>query len=84
MFAFLTCGYSCGDDPGAEAKAAEAHIVGRVHPKACPVILHPEDYDLWLRAGAEEALKLASLLPSQLMATEEQGRSSRTSEGLGG
>jgi putative SOS response-associated peptidase YedK len=27
-FAFLTCGYD-GDDPG-------HHVVGRVHPKACP------------------------------------------------
>ena len=32
-YAFLTCGY---DDPS-------THAVGRIHPKACPVILHPED-----------------------------------------
>ncbi|MCW2369938.1 SOS response-associated peptidase [Sphingobium sp. B11D3D] len=59
VFSFLTCGYD--GDPS-------AHIVGAVHPKACPVILHPEDYDRWLRADLDDALSLAVTFPSQLMA----------------
>ena len=66
-YAFLTCGYSDSDDPDAEKAAAAAHIVGAVHPKACPVILHPEDYDRWLTAPVEDALTLATAFPSQLM-----------------
>lgn len=59
VFAFLTCGYD-GDPSG--------HIVGAVHPKACPVILHHEDEETWLKAPVEEALGLACAFPSQLMA----------------
>lgn len=59
VFAFLTCGYD--GDPS-------THIVGAVHPKACPVILHTEDEDRWLHAPIEEALGLACTYPSQLMA----------------
>jgi putative SOS response-associated peptidase YedK len=58
-YAFLTCGYD--GDPC-------AHVVGAIHPKACPVILHDEDYDRWLEAPLEEALLLACTYPSQLMA----------------
>jgi putative SOS response-associated peptidase YedK len=58
-YAFLTCGYD-GDPAG--------HIVGAVHPKACPVVLHEEDYDRWLTAPVEDALGLACTFPSQLMA----------------
>lgn len=53
-FAMLTC------EPNA--------IVAEVHPKAMPVILHPEDHDRWLRAPVVEALTLAAPFPSQLMA----------------
>lgn len=35
---------------------------------ACPVILHPDGYDRWLRADLDDALSLASAYPSQLMA----------------
>ena len=59
MFSFLTCGYD--GDPA-------AHVVGAIHPKACPVILHEEDYDRWLRADLDGALSLACTFPSQLMA----------------
>jgi putative SOS response-associated peptidase YedK len=58
VFAFLTCGYE--GDPS-------AHAVGAIHPKACPVILHDEDHDRWLRAPVEEALTLACAYPSQLL-----------------
>lgn len=57
-YAFLTTGYE-GD--------ASAHVVGAVHPKACPVILHDEDHDRWLNAPVEEALSLATAYPSQLL-----------------
>ena len=59
VFAFLTCGYD--GDPA-------THIVGAVHPKACPVILHSEDEERWLTADIDDALPLACTFPSQLMA----------------
>jgi putative SOS response-associated peptidase YedK len=58
VFSFLTTGYD--GDPS-------AHLVGAIHPKACPVVLHPEDYDRWLHADLDEALTLATAYPSQLM-----------------
>jgi putative SOS response-associated peptidase YedK len=61
VFAFLTCGYD-GD--------ASTHVVGAVHPKACPVILHQEDEERWLTAGVDDALGLACTYPSQLLAVE--------------
>lgn len=65
-FAFLTCGYS--EDPEAEQAAAAAHVVGAIHPKAIPVILHDEDFDRWLTAPVDDALRLACAYPSQLIA----------------
>ena len=61
VFAFLTCGYE--GDPA-------HHVVGAVHPKACPVILHEEDYDRWLHADLGDALDLATPFPSQLIAVQ--------------
>lgn len=52
VFSFLTC------EPNP--------LVAPLHPKAMPVILHPEDYDRWL--SGEDATTLAVPLPSQLMA----------------
>ena len=52
-FAFLTC------EPNP--------IVAPIHPKAMPVILHPEDYDRWLDGEVENACSLAQPFPSQLM-----------------
>lgn len=57
-FAFLTCGYE--GDPS-------AHIVGRIHPKACPVVLHREDEERWLNGDVDEICSLATPFPSQLM-----------------
>lgn len=51
VFAFLTC------EPNP--------LVKPIHPKAMPVILHPEDYDDWLSGG--DAEKFAVPFPSQLM-----------------
>ena len=53
-FAFLTC------DPNP--------IVAPIHPKAMPVILHPEDYERWLTDPYVSACELATPFPSQLMA----------------
>lgn len=64
IFAFLTTGY--GDEPG----AAEAHVVGAIHPKAIPVILHDDDFDRWLSAPVDEALTLATAFPSQLITVD--------------
>lgn len=58
VYSFLTCGYD-GDPAN--------HVVGAIHPKACPLVLHQEDYDRWLRAELDEALSLASAFPSQLI-----------------
>jgi putative SOS response-associated peptidase YedK len=55
-FAFLTC------EPNP--------LVAAVHPKAMPVILHPEDYNLWLSGSYDDACALAQPFPSQLMAME--------------
>lgn len=57
VFAFLTC------DPNP--------LVAAVHPKAMPVILHPEDEARWLTAPMAEALALAAPFPSQLMTMTE-------------
>ncbi|HEY0626372.1 MAG TPA: SOS response-associated peptidase family protein [Allosphingosinicella sp.] len=57
-FAFLTCGYD--GDPA-------AHVVGAIHPKACPVILHQEDEESWLGGHVDEVCALATPLPSQLL-----------------
>ncbi|KHK89403.1 SOS response-associated peptidase family protein [Novosphingobium malaysiense] len=52
VFAFLTC------EPNP--------LVGPIHPKAMPVILHPEDYQDWLDGAP--AQDFARPFPSQLMA----------------
>lgn len=63
IFAFLTCGY--GDHT-----TAANHVVGAIHPKAIPVILHDEDHDRWLRAPLDQALDLACAFPSQLLSVD--------------
>lgn len=43
-------------------------LVAPLHPKAMPVILHEEDYDLWLTTDYDGAVAFAQPYPSQLMA----------------
>ena len=45
-------------------------LVAQVHPKAMPVILHPEDYACWLGADWKEAQRLVAPFPTQLMAMD--------------
>lgn len=52
VFAFLTC------EPNP--------LVASIHPKAMPVVLHPEDYQAWLDGA--DAAAMAKPFPSQLMA----------------
>jgi putative SOS response-associated peptidase YedK len=56
VFAILTC------EPNP--------LVAKWHPKAMPVILHPEDYQRWL--DGEPADKMAQPFPSQMMAIVER------------
>lgn len=53
VFAFLTC------EPNP--------LVAPLHPKAMPMVLHPEDYETWLTAPYAEACGLAQPFPSQMM-----------------
>lgn len=55
-YAFLTC------EPCA--------LVAPLHPKAMPVILHPEDYEGWLSGDYDAACNLAQPFPSQMMEVE--------------
>ena len=55
-FGFLTC------EPNP--------LVAPLHPKAMPVILHPQDYEKWLTGSEADALSLAVPFPSQLMTVE--------------
>jgi putative SOS response-associated peptidase YedK len=43
-------------------------MVGKVHPKACPVILHEEDEERWLKGEVNDVCSIAVPFPSQLMA----------------
>ena len=42
-------------------------LVAPIHPKAMPVMLDDEDYDLWLNGSWEQAQRLVAPYPSQLM-----------------
>lgn len=61
IFAFLTT------EPNAE--------VGVIHPKAMPVILtRPEEFNTWMTAPAEEAMKLQRALPDQSLQIIARGK----------
>lgn len=63
LYSFLTC------DPN--------DIVKPIHPKAMPVILTtPEEYDIWLSAPTEEALKLQRPLPNDMLEIVAEGQRS--------
>ena len=50
--------------------------VGPIHPKAMPVILNtPDEYDAWLNAPTEEALKLQRPLPDDMLQIVAEGKS---------
>jgi putative SOS response-associated peptidase YedK len=52
-------------------------VVGLIHPEATPVILTtPEEYDTWLTASTEEALKLQRPLPEEMLRIVAEGRKS--------
>jgi putative SOS response-associated peptidase YedK len=55
VYAFLTC------EPNP--------LVAPIHPKAMPVILHPQDYERWLRG--DDVTQMAAPFPSQLMSIVE-------------
>lgn len=55
VFAFLTC------EPNP--------LIAPIHPKAMPVIVHPDDYDRWL--AGDDAGNFATPFPSQLMAMDQ-------------
>lgn len=46
-------------------------LVAPKHPKAMPLILHPDDYNRWLHGTMADVFELQSPYPSQLMAIEE-------------
>jgi putative SOS response-associated peptidase YedK len=57
-------------------------IVGPIHPKAMPVILTtPEEYEVWLSAPADEALKLQRPLPEDMLEIVAEGSRSDQPEG---
>jgi putative SOS response-associated peptidase YedK len=52
-------------------------VVGPIHPKAMPVIpTMPEEYDVWLNAPTEEALKLQRPLPDEILRIVAEGSKS--------
>jgi putative SOS response-associated peptidase YedK len=52
-------------------------VVGPIHPKAMPVILTtPEEFDIWLNAPTEEALKLQRPLSDDMLQIVAEGEKS--------
>ena len=55
-------------------------LVAKVHPKAMPVILPPEDWATWLAADWKTASRLVASFPSQLMRVEDGPQGSNSGE----
>jgi putative SOS response-associated peptidase YedK len=52
-------------------------VVGPIHPKAMPVLLTPpEEYETWLTAPPEEALKLQRPFPDDMLEIVSEGHHS--------
>jgi putative SOS response-associated peptidase YedK len=69
LFAFAGIWRDTGEMPVFAFLTTEPNAMVRsVHPKAMPVILHPEDYQSWLSDDWKIAKKLVQPFPSQLMA----------------
>jgi putative SOS response-associated peptidase YedK len=58
VFAFLTC------EPNS--------LVKPLHPKAMPLILMPQDYDLWLHGSYDDVVALQAPFPAQLMTLQSR------------
>jgi len=48
-------------------------VVGPIHPKAMPVILREDDWDKWLNAPADEAMKLQRPWPDDGLKIGKRG-----------
>lgn len=57
-------------------------VVGAVHPKAMPVILHQEDEPRWLSEPIDAAMDLIAAYPSQLMSVTGGPPKHREERGL--
>lgn len=68
VFAFAGICRDDGEIPAFAFLTVEPNpVIGRVHPKSMPLILHPEDHDVWLEADWARAKQLVEPFPSQLM-----------------
>lgn len=53
-------------------------VVRPVHPDRMPVILRPDDYELWLTGGEDDALSLLKPLPPEEMQIVAEGEGLRS------
>jgi len=68
VFAFAGIWRDLTDMPVFAFLTSDANdLVDAVNPKSMPVILHPEDYDVWLNADWKEAQRVVEPFPAKLM-----------------